>query len=185
MPAWTAPGGGDDFLGTKIVNVFPGNGARGLPAVLGLYALQSGVTGAPLATIDGTRLTLVAHRRRLGARRALSRARRRQAPADRRRRRARALPRARPREPTADRDDRGLEPSPAGRRAARRRLRREGFGARGGAASRRRGAPSRHRSPARRCRRRRWSPAPGSSPASISISSAPSTCACAKPTTRR
>ncbi|HEY1942154.1 MAG TPA: ornithine cyclodeaminase family protein [Roseiarcus sp.] len=59
MPAWTAPGGdAGDFLGTKIVNVYPGNSARGLPAVLGLYALQSGLSGAPLATIEGTRLTL-------------------------------------------------------------------------------------------------------------------------------
>jgi ornithine cyclodeaminase len=58
MPAWTRLGGGEDFLGAKIVNVFPGNGARGLPAVQGLYALQSGVTGAPIATLDGTRLTL-------------------------------------------------------------------------------------------------------------------------------
>ncbi len=59
MPAWTSPGaGGGDFLGTKIVNVFPGNSARGLPAVSGLYVLQSGLTGEPLATMDGTRLTL-------------------------------------------------------------------------------------------------------------------------------
>jgi ornithine cyclodeaminase/alanine dehydrogenase-like protein (mu-crystallin family) len=59
MPAWTAPGASaGDFLGVKIVNVFPGNSARGLPAVLGLYVLQSGVTGAPLATMDGARLTL-------------------------------------------------------------------------------------------------------------------------------
>jgi ornithine cyclodeaminase len=59
MPAWTAPSaGGGDFLGTKIVNVFPGNSARGLPAVSGLYVLQSGLTGEPLATMDGTRLTL-------------------------------------------------------------------------------------------------------------------------------
>jgi ornithine cyclodeaminase len=58
MPAWTKFGSGDDFLGAKIVNVFPGNGGRGLPAVQGLYALQSGVTGAPIATLDGTRLTV-------------------------------------------------------------------------------------------------------------------------------
>jgi ornithine cyclodeaminase len=58
MPAWTRFGSGDDFLGAKIVNVFPGNGARGLPAVQGLYVLQSGVTGAPIATLDGTRLTV-------------------------------------------------------------------------------------------------------------------------------
>jgi ornithine cyclodeaminase len=59
MPAWTAPGANaGDFLGTKIVNVFPGNSARGLSAVQGLYVLQSGATGAPLATLDGARLTL-------------------------------------------------------------------------------------------------------------------------------
>ncbi len=58
MPSWTgnAPGPGA-FMGTKLVNVFPTNGARGLPAVLGTYVLMSGETGAPLAAIDGTRLT--------------------------------------------------------------------------------------------------------------------------------
>ncbi|RFB79011.1 ornithine cyclodeaminase family protein [Methylovirgula sp. 4M-Z18] len=57
MPAWTgdAPGGG--FVGTKIVNVFPANSAKGLPAVYGSYLLQSGETGAPLVVLDGTRLT--------------------------------------------------------------------------------------------------------------------------------
>lgn len=58
MPAWTEQGAAEaDFLGVKIVNVFPDNGARGLPAVLGLYVLQSGATGEPLAAMDGTRLT--------------------------------------------------------------------------------------------------------------------------------
>jgi ornithine cyclodeaminase/alanine dehydrogenase-like protein (mu-crystallin family) len=52
MPAWS-----DDFIGVKIVNVFPGNGARGLPAVQGTYVLQSGVTGEGVAVLDGTRLT--------------------------------------------------------------------------------------------------------------------------------
>jgi ornithine cyclodeaminase len=58
MPAWTgqAPGKGG-FLGTKIVNVFPGNRALALPSVLGTYILMSGETGAPLAALDGTRLT--------------------------------------------------------------------------------------------------------------------------------
>jgi ornithine cyclodeaminase len=58
MPAWTTFGTSEDFLGAKIVNVFPGNGGRGLPAVQGVYVLQSGVTGAPIATLDGTRLTV-------------------------------------------------------------------------------------------------------------------------------
>ena len=58
MPAWTdgAPGAGR-YLGTKIVNVFRANRQHGLPAVLGTYLLQSGETGAPLAVMDGTRLT--------------------------------------------------------------------------------------------------------------------------------
>ncbi len=58
MPAWTESASRAGlYLGVKIVNVFPGNSARGLPAVSGLYVLQSGRTGEPLATIDGTRLT--------------------------------------------------------------------------------------------------------------------------------
>ncbi|MBK9080791.1 MAG: ornithine cyclodeaminase family protein [Rhizobiales bacterium] len=59
MPAWTqdAPGEGA-FLGVKIVNVFPDNGARGLPAVNGVYVLQNGATGEPLAVMDGARLTV-------------------------------------------------------------------------------------------------------------------------------
>ena len=58
MPAWTeqVPGRGG-FLGTKIVNIFPTNRELGLPSVLGVYVLQSGETGAPLAVMDGTRLT--------------------------------------------------------------------------------------------------------------------------------
>lgn len=56
MPAWH--GSANGFLGVKIVNVFPGNAARGLPSVMGTYVLMNGDTGAPLAVIDGTRLTL-------------------------------------------------------------------------------------------------------------------------------
>jgi ornithine cyclodeaminase len=59
MPAWTTSASSDGaFLGTKIVSVFPDNSARGLPAVQGVYVLQSGETGAPLAALDGARLTL-------------------------------------------------------------------------------------------------------------------------------
>ncbi len=58
MPAWTTGDYRDGaYLGTKIVSVFPDNSARGLPAVHGVYVLQSGDTGEPLAAIDGTRLT--------------------------------------------------------------------------------------------------------------------------------
>ncbi|MCA3623801.1 MAG: ornithine cyclodeaminase family protein [Methylobacterium sp.] len=56
MPAWHRNAGG--FLGVKIVNVFPGNSLRGLPSVMGTYVLMHGDTGAPVAVIDGTRLTL-------------------------------------------------------------------------------------------------------------------------------
>jgi ornithine cyclodeaminase/alanine dehydrogenase-like protein (mu-crystallin family) len=59
MPAWTESASRAGlYLGAKIVNVFPGNAARGMPAVNDLYVLQSGRTGATLAAIDGTRLTL-------------------------------------------------------------------------------------------------------------------------------
>lgn len=59
MPAWTdfsrtAKG----YAGVKIVTVSPGNNARNLPAVMGVYLLLDGETGAPLALIDGQRLTL-------------------------------------------------------------------------------------------------------------------------------
>ena len=58
MPSWTESGSRSGlYLGVKVVNVFPGNSARGLPAVSGLYVLQSGRTGETLAAIDGTRLT--------------------------------------------------------------------------------------------------------------------------------
>jgi ornithine cyclodeaminase len=58
MPAWTAGAqGGEPFLGTKIVTVFPDNGKISKPAVLGSYILMSGATGEPLAVIDGTALT--------------------------------------------------------------------------------------------------------------------------------
>jgi ornithine cyclodeaminase/alanine dehydrogenase-like protein (mu-crystallin family) len=53
MPAWTRGG----FLGIKIVSVFPGNSARGEPAVTSLYLLSNAVTGKQLALIDGNELT--------------------------------------------------------------------------------------------------------------------------------
>jgi ornithine cyclodeaminase len=61
MPAWSdgAEGLSDDaVMGVKIVTVVPGNAARGLASVIGTYVLMSGISGAPLAVLDGTRLTL-------------------------------------------------------------------------------------------------------------------------------
>ena len=53
MPAWQEGGP----IGVKMVTVLPGNGALGLPAVMGNYMLLDGATGAPLALIDGQALT--------------------------------------------------------------------------------------------------------------------------------
>ena len=76
MPAWTSttgtvapgrsraspnatagkrPGG---YFGTKLVAVSPDNGARGLPAVQGVYVLSALDTAQPLALIDAPRLTV-------------------------------------------------------------------------------------------------------------------------------
>lgn len=54
MPAWQA----EEFIGVKIVSVFPDNAQQGLPAVSGTYFLLNGKTGVPVAVMDGTRLTL-------------------------------------------------------------------------------------------------------------------------------
>ena len=64
MPAWRAGG----FLGVKLVSVFPGNGARGLPSVAASYLLCDGATGRHLALIDGSEIT----RRRTAAASALA-----------------------------------------------------------------------------------------------------------------
>lgn len=44
-------------LGVKMASIFPGNDARGKPAVQAAYVLFDGVDGTPLALIDGTELT--------------------------------------------------------------------------------------------------------------------------------
>ncbi len=64
MPAWRAAG----LMGVKVVSVFPGNGARGLPAVSASYLLCDGATGQHLALIDGSEIT----RRRTAAASALA-----------------------------------------------------------------------------------------------------------------
>jgi ornithine cyclodeaminase len=55
-------------MGVKVVSVFPGNGARGLPAVSASYLLCDGETGEHLALIDGSEIT----RRRTAAASALA-----------------------------------------------------------------------------------------------------------------
>jgi ornithine cyclodeaminase len=54
MPAWFEGG----VTGVKLVHICAGNETRGLPSVQGLYVLFDGPTGTPLATLDGTALTL-------------------------------------------------------------------------------------------------------------------------------
>lgn len=58
MPAWTADGVEPSLVGTKVVTVYPDNATRALPSVLGSYLLMDGRSGAPLAVLDGARLTL-------------------------------------------------------------------------------------------------------------------------------
>lgn len=53
MPAWRTGG----RIGIKVVTVFPGNGEKGLPAVMGNYLLLDGLTGTPLAILEGQELT--------------------------------------------------------------------------------------------------------------------------------
>ncbi len=52
MPAWN-----DTIGGVKIVNVTPGNAARGLPAVAASYIVIDAMTGEHLALLDGGELT--------------------------------------------------------------------------------------------------------------------------------
>jgi ornithine cyclodeaminase len=58
MPAWTGKSVSPAYVGTKIVSIYRGNAARGLPSVMGSYLLNDGATGAPLAVMDGSRLTV-------------------------------------------------------------------------------------------------------------------------------
>ena len=53
MPAWSDAG----FLGIKTINIFPGNGARGLPGLHATYVLYDAHTGVPLALMDGNEIT--------------------------------------------------------------------------------------------------------------------------------
>jgi ornithine cyclodeaminase len=54
MPAWSERG----YLGVKIINIYPGNGAQGLPGLHATYTLYSAHTGIPLAHVDGDVLTV-------------------------------------------------------------------------------------------------------------------------------
>ncbi|WP_203143309.1 bifunctional Delta(1)-pyrroline-2-carboxylate/Delta(1)-piperideine-2-carboxylate reductase [Marinobacter mangrovi] len=68
MPAWEDADQSPGYLGVKMVNVFPQNADKDLPAISGVYLLSDGATGQPLACIDGSELT----RRRTAAASALA-----------------------------------------------------------------------------------------------------------------
>jgi ornithine cyclodeaminase len=53
MPAWIE----GRYYGIKTINIAPGNAARGLPGLHASYVLYDGVTGVPLALIDGNEIT--------------------------------------------------------------------------------------------------------------------------------
>jgi ornithine cyclodeaminase len=53
MPAWKA----QQMMGVKMVSIWPGNSAKGMSAVSGVYMLLSCADGRPLAVMDGTELT--------------------------------------------------------------------------------------------------------------------------------
>jgi ornithine cyclodeaminase/alanine dehydrogenase-like protein (mu-crystallin family) len=53
MPAWIA----GEIYGVKLANIFPGNGALGLPSVNSLYVVFDGRTGQLRATMDGSAIT--------------------------------------------------------------------------------------------------------------------------------
>lgn len=53
MPAWIA----GRVAGVKLVTGYPGNAARGLPGVSGVYVLVDAGDGRILSVLDGTRLT--------------------------------------------------------------------------------------------------------------------------------
>src|SRR6266581_4939728 len=56
----TMPGYGAGLgLGVKLVTVFPHNDAAGLPSHQALIALFDPATGAPVALMDGTRITAI------------------------------------------------------------------------------------------------------------------------------
>lgn len=53
MPAWVA----GQCYGVKVINIAPGNGARGLPGLHATYLLHDADTGVPLALLDGNAIT--------------------------------------------------------------------------------------------------------------------------------
>lgn len=57
MPSWTGPAE-RSYAGIKVATVHPDNHILNAPSIHALYYLMDGQTGAPLATMDATRMTL-------------------------------------------------------------------------------------------------------------------------------
>lgn len=57
MPAWSSVADAQQYLGVKIVTVYPGNVARSLPGLVSTYILYDAATGQQLAIIDGNTIT--------------------------------------------------------------------------------------------------------------------------------
>jgi ornithine cyclodeaminase len=57
MPAWHEAHHVSRYLGIKIVTVFPGNTARGIPGLTSTYMLYDGRSGTQLAVLDGNTIT--------------------------------------------------------------------------------------------------------------------------------
>lgn len=51
------PSGGSEFAGVKVLSVAPGNPARGLERIQGVYLLMDAATLSPLALLEGATLT--------------------------------------------------------------------------------------------------------------------------------
>lgn len=56
MPSWKFEGA-NNYLGLKIVNVYPGNSKYQIPGLTSSYLLFDGKTGRPLAVLDGNAIT--------------------------------------------------------------------------------------------------------------------------------
>ena len=57
MPAWSGAEDPQQYLGVKIVTVYPGNVARNLPGLVSTYILYDANTGRQLAIMDGNTIT--------------------------------------------------------------------------------------------------------------------------------
>ena len=57
MPAWSFPTEKAQYLGVKIVNIFPDNRLKNLPGLTSTYILYNGGTGEELAILDGNTIT--------------------------------------------------------------------------------------------------------------------------------